>query len=600
VSGEGGGLQEFNEEGEYVRQIVTIPYGNGGFSPRGVAIGPHNNVWVANNDSTQPGLVVFNETGEFLKTVVPRGSGPGQLDEDVGDIAVTPYGDVWVTDYHFENGVNSRIEEFNERGEFLRQVGSYGSGNGQFNKPYGIAVDSSGNVWVTDTENKRVEEFNEKGEYETQFGPTECPVHFLINKSEACVPKGLATDSKGDIWVTELNDIKQWIQPVAQGISLCEGPCTKESAEARLTGLAHPPAWSAGQLVHFEPASEAESAYKEPETQEGGPLLLFHKRGVGQHTPKVFAIFWGGNFETNKEGTEVLAMVLKLFGGLSSTPYQGILTQYFDEAGRISPSVAVTSYIDKRVAAPAKVNRVKVEEEIKSAIEVNRWPIEENAQFVVVTAPGSEYEGGFPGACAYHTITPSGLVYDFVPYQGDPQFVANGCVETGNPSGNPVRKTSKSASHEYAETATDPLLNAWYSPRGGEIGDLCQSEPDVELPDGAWVQNLYDDYLDGCTHEDVNPPHVWAVTQRASGVRSSRAKLHGILNAEGLETHYHFEYGPTTSYGTGTAELAASTTRNIKARVAIKGLQPGTTYHYRLVATNATGSMRGRDQTFKT
>lgn len=40
------------------------------------------------------------------------------------------------------------------------QWGSLGSGNGQFNSPRGMAVDSSGNVYVADTGNNRIQKFS--------------------------------------------------------------------------------------------------------------------------------------------------------------------------------------------------------------------------------------------------------------------------------------------------------------------------------------------------------------------------------------------------------------------------------------------------------
>ena len=100
-------------------------------------------------------------------------------------------------------------------------------------------------------------------------------------------------------------------------------------------------------------------------------------------------------------------------------------------------------------------------------------------------------------ACAWHGITSKGAIYDFVPYQGDKPLdeEGSGCVATGNPSKEPVKKTSKSASHEYAEAATDPELDTWFTLVGEEIADLCSEENDLELPDGAWAQNLYDDHL---------------------------------------------------------------------------------------------------------
>ncbi|MBF0457690.1 MAG: hypothetical protein HQK99_07325 [Nitrospirae bacterium] len=57
---------------------------------------------------------------------------------------------------------NSSQETF----KFLTKWGSYGAGDGQFhNGPYGIAVDSSGYVYVTDTNGGRVEKFTSDGTF---------------------------------------------------------------------------------------------------------------------------------------------------------------------------------------------------------------------------------------------------------------------------------------------------------------------------------------------------------------------------------------------------------------------------------------------------
>ena len=50
------------------------------------------------------------------------------------------------------------------------QWGSEGSGDGQFYSPNGIAVDSSGNVYVADTENQRIQKFTTDGEFITAMG----------------------------------------------------------------------------------------------------------------------------------------------------------------------------------------------------------------------------------------------------------------------------------------------------------------------------------------------------------------------------------------------------------------------------------------------
>ncbi len=83
-----------------------------------------------------------------------QGTGNGQF-YDLWGIAADSSGDVYVADT-----LNSRIQEFSDSGTYITQWGSAGSGNGQFNGPDGIAVDGSGNVYVSDDGNTRIEKFH--------------------------------------------------------------------------------------------------------------------------------------------------------------------------------------------------------------------------------------------------------------------------------------------------------------------------------------------------------------------------------------------------------------------------------------------------------
>ncbi|MDO8727668.1 MAG: hypothetical protein Q7J35_16510 [Candidatus Methanoperedens sp.] len=60
--------------------------------------------------------------------------------------------------HHSVNG-NNRIQKFSSDGTFLTQWGSAGTGVSQFSNPLGIAVDSSGNVYVADSGNRRIQKF---------------------------------------------------------------------------------------------------------------------------------------------------------------------------------------------------------------------------------------------------------------------------------------------------------------------------------------------------------------------------------------------------------------------------------------------------------
>jgi hypothetical protein len=89
-----------------------------------------------------------------------------------------------------------------------------------------------------------------------------------------------------------------------------------------------------------------------------------------------------------------------------------------------------------------------------------------------------------------------------------------------------------------------------------------------------------------------------ANTASATSVGSSSAILHGTVIPNGSGTTYYFQYGTTTGYGS----QSTSRTTGIDLSVAetVTGLSDNTTYHFRLVATNASGTSFGPDRTFQT
>jgi hypothetical protein len=90
-------------------------------------------------------------------------------------------------------------------------------------------------------------------------------------------------------------------------------------------------------------------------------------------------------------------------------------------------------------------------------------------------------------------------------------------------------------------------------------------------------------------------------TGEAGSVGQTEATLKGVVNPQGKATSYSFDYGRTASYGETTAEEpaeAGSVGKPVSTHLG--SLSPGTTYHYRLVATNAAGTTEGADRTFTT
>ncbi len=99
----------------------------------------------------------------------------------------------------------------------------------------------------------------------------------------------------------------------------------------------------------------------------------------------------------------------------------------------------------------------------------------------------------------------------------------------------------------------------------------------------------------------VNPPTV--TTGLASSVTQASATLHATVNPDGQTvSDCHFDYGTSVSYGSSVPCLSLPGSGNspVAVSAAVEGLSQTTTYHFRIVATNASGTSRGSDGLFTT
>ena len=168
-------------------------------------------VWQAQEQKKPP---------SFLLAWGSQGSGPGQLNAPFG-VAVDSSGNVYVTDTYGPKSSNSRIVKFTSSGAYITQWGSTGSGPGQFNGPAGVAVDSAGNVYVADRWNSRVEKFTSNGTYITQWGSYGNGNGRFLN------PVGVAIDSSGSVYVTDYVRVLKFTgsgEYAAQWGSISSGP----------------------------------------------------------------------------------------------------------------------------------------------------------------------------------------------------------------------------------------------------------------------------------------------------------------------------------------------------------------------------------------
>ena len=144
---------------------------------------------VAATGETPPTLQV-----EFLTEWGTFGTGNGQFNFPSG-VAVDRSGRVYVTDQS-----NHRVQVFTGDGAFLGKWGSQGTGDGQFNQPLGIAADGSGRVYVTDYSNHRVQVFDADGAFLDRWGSQGA------GDGQFNLPSGIAVDGSGRVYVADLRN----------------------------------------------------------------------------------------------------------------------------------------------------------------------------------------------------------------------------------------------------------------------------------------------------------------------------------------------------------------------------------------------------------
>jgi sugar lactone lactonase YvrE len=130
--------------------------------PHDAALGPDGNLYVA--DRYNHRVQVFDQDGNFIRQFGNYGSGNGEFNEVTG-IHVAPDGKVYVSEWH-----NARVQVFDAEGKFIRSIGQPGSGEGQLSAPHGVTVDDDGNVYVVEHINARVSVFKPDGTYLRQWG----------------------------------------------------------------------------------------------------------------------------------------------------------------------------------------------------------------------------------------------------------------------------------------------------------------------------------------------------------------------------------------------------------------------------------------------
>jgi len=154
-----------------------------------------------------------------------------------------------------------------------------------------------------------------------------------------------------------------------------------------------------------------------------------------------------------------------------------------------------------------------------------------------------------------------------------------------------------------------------YDSAGTEVASLDESdggEPSQGIAFGDGVKGLYVLYESTVRFAVPPAPGPVAGGESSSEVLPTTATIGAVVNAEGHETTYHFEFGATEAYGSSTATETLPGGEGFEdQRVSahLTNLQPRTEYHFRVVASNecepiehpgAICTVDGPDETFET
>jgi DNA-binding beta-propeller fold protein YncE len=173
----------FDTDLKFVRKFGTSGSGDGELCrPAGLAVEANGNIIVV--DSGNNRLQVFSPEGKFVGKCGGPGKGPGEFNQPWG-ITLDKDGNILVADWK-----NHRVQKLSSQGKFISSIGSYGKSTepenayrvtlygpfvagdsekaghprtDQFNHPTDVAVDSDGDIYVSDWGNHRVCVFDSEG-----------------------------------------------------------------------------------------------------------------------------------------------------------------------------------------------------------------------------------------------------------------------------------------------------------------------------------------------------------------------------------------------------------------------------------------------------
>ena len=512
--------------------------------------------------------------GVFAEEVVPQitvdSSGlSGGNPNSIGTIATT------------DTGAGGRVEKFTPSGEFVLMLGkevnkttvenhapvaeqdictaesgdtcqaaASGSTPGAFKAPTFIAVDDSssssmGDFYVGDTGDNTISKFNSSGDLVGSWGTG--------GQSTVSGLNGIAVDSGGDLFV--LDEEKDTVHVFSsRGTSIREfdDPNPHETAPFGLVVDAEDHLFKIDQRYGVNPVTKFNSAFGETLGEPTGFDREITGLAIAPSTDELYVVEGGGDVSLYGPGCSSRCSPSETFGTGSLSGARGLAL-----------NAAGTVYV-----ADTGGNRIAV----FNSVLVPELTVRSSAitQTSVKLIGHIDPAGGGPVISCQFDYGTSGEYGESVPCSPDPS--------SSHFSG-PTEVTAELSGLSPQTTYHFRLVAA------NENGSTLSADQTFLIP---------------------TPPSVSA--ESVGEVEADSASVQAEVNPGGGEGSFVVEYVTQKAFEHGefaaakrSASLNTGSTDSLQGiRSLLTGLEPGTTYHYRVVATNFLETTQGSDRTFTT
>lgn len=625
-------------------------------TPRGIAVSPSTgDVYVSDSEDNR--VVEYDPSGNFILTFgedvnqTKVGEGASQAEENVctaasgntctvgtegtapgafhypAGLAVDPStGDVYVADYN-----NDRIEKFSEDGEYVSQVAGNVAGV-KLTLPVSnnLAVDLEGNLYVVARRGKfgagseeGAFEFDAAGDYTGQTFPS------------GFSPSDVAVDPFGTVYISANGALERFSQSGAALGDLVAGG-GGQNQEALAVSLWDGELFVGGtngageDIVRAYDASGAEIA-SFPTAQQSRLQALAYSVVTGRlyelYSPSLSEVAIYGTFPVPAEAAPSVSGESWANAGLSSVTLKA----------QVDPELLDTSYsfqyatdpqFEGATEAPSPAEDIGAGY-LKRSVSVQLSGLRQSTEYYYRVVAHNSFGGGagtttYGSTQTFATLAPppavqtgsaSEVSFDAATLNGIVTPGSSGvassamwCFEYGGAGGSgydlgylpgapPGDAGQGTAAVPVSVRVTGLAPGASYRYRLIAVNSLglglsstaCGTEGGHET-DGA--EGMF-------TTSPVGPAPL-VESGPAAAVSQGSAMLTGTVDPQGQRTVYSFQIGTDTDYGVELFGEAGASSQPQPVRVLAGYLQPGTTYHYRIVASNANGTVYGADESFTT